>query len=258
MTDSPEAASFPTESSEVDGPRPVPLVDEDATAAQPIALPMEAPVFLGADETGATYQLGELKAAVSQFVVESEKHHQRAAHRESVIDGLHTELEKLRTGERRGIIRPLLAAVARLRDDLVEQATALPVNFDVVRAQKLLLSFADSIEITLEDFGVATYTPEVGEDFDPRRHRAVASEPSENAALIRKVARTLKDGYQDVVAGVTLTQAEVSVFVDAPRACVDDVITTGAGVCNSAIAATADSAVTPAPGADTASVPSVS
>lgn len=157
-----------------------------------------------------------VSATLVRLVAESEKHHQRAAHRESVIDILHVELEKLRTGERRGVVRPLLASLARLRDDMLKQATSLPEEFDAARAQKLLRSFADSIEITLEDFGVGIYTPELGGEYDPRCHKAVSSAPTADPALVRRIADVRKDGYQDTEIGAPLTQAEVIVYVAAP------------------------------------------
>lgn len=157
-----------------------------------------------------------VSATLARLVAELEKHHQRAAHRESVIDKLHAELEKLRTGERRGVVRPLLASLARLRDDMLKQATSLPQEFDAARAQKLLHSFADSIEITLEDFGIGIYTPELGGAYDPRCHKAVSSTPTADPALVRRIADVRKDGYQDTEIGAPLTQAEVIVYIAAP------------------------------------------
>jgi molecular chaperone GrpE (heat shock protein) len=162
--------------------------------------------------------IGELTAAVARLVTESEKHHARASHRETVIDNLHAEAERLRTGERRGTVRPLLMSVARVRDDLMRQAAQLPSDFDAVRAQKLLQSFADSIEIVLDDYGVSTCTPAVGDEFDARRHRAVSSTPTADAALVKTIASVRRDGYQDVEAGVPLKQAEVVVYIEAPVA----------------------------------------
>ena len=166
--------------------------------------------------TAAADPIAELTATVMQLVTESEKHHARAAHREAVIDNLHAELEKLRTGERRGTVRPLLMSVARIRDDLMRQAAELPSEFDAVRAQRLLQSFADSIEIVLDDYGVSTCTPAVGDEFDARRHKAVSSTPTADAALVRTIASVRRDGYQDVEAEVSLKQAEVVVYVEAP------------------------------------------
>ncbi len=99
---------------------------------------------------------------------------------------------------------------------MLKQATSLPEEFDASRAQKLLRSFADSIEITLGDFGVGIYTPDLGGEYDPRCHKAVSSAPTADPALVRRIADVRKDGYQDTEIGAPLTQAEVIVYVAAP------------------------------------------
>jgi molecular chaperone GrpE len=195
---------------------------EPAAADEVAADELSDPVDSGSEQETPTSPTAdpvvELTAAVTKLLNESEKYHARASHRETVIDNLHAELERLRTGERRGTVRPLLVSVARIRDDLMCQAAELPGDFDAIRAQKLLQSFADSIEILLDDYGVSTCTPAVGDEFDARRHKAVSSMPTADAALARTIASVRRDGYQDVEAGVSLKQAEVVVFVEAPVA----------------------------------------
>lgn len=204
MTESLEPQQTPSEAPESDQATPEAAPEPEAAPAPEAAI------------EAAPSEWSQVHATLAHLVIESEKHHHRAAHRESVIDNLHAELEKLRTGERRGVVRPLLVTVARLRDDLVRQAAGLPEDFDAPRARRLLDSFADSIEITLEDYGVATFSPSVGDDFEARRHRAVASQPTSDPALQRTIAGVQKDGYHDLEAGVVLTQAEVTVFVPEP------------------------------------------
>lgn len=197
--------------------------------------PESEPMDFMAKEDTAPDVLEELKITVDQLVAEMAKHHQRASHREVVIDNLHDELEALRTGDRRSTIRPLLVAVSRLRDDLLRQVGGLPEDFDVVRARRLLESYADTIEITLEDYGVETYRPEVGDEFDGRRHRVVSSVPTSDPLLVRHVAQVKSDGYLDAEASLSLTKAEVVVFVElaesaAPIAAVPDNVETPAGL----------------------------
>jgi len=103
--------------------------------------------------------------------VSSERYHARAEQREGVIDHLHAEVDRLRRGERRGLLRPLLVEICRLRNDLLRQAEDLPADFDAGRARLLLRSYADSVELALEDSGVATFAPEQGDQFEPRLHR---------------------------------------------------------------------------------------
>ena len=232
MTEPFQAHVSPAVDAAADEP-PLPVVPErGVSAAETRVAAEQAPVvetpsdaesevdaLAAADESSPSADddlLLELKDAVTRLSSGVEKYHQRAAHREVVIDHLHEELEKLRASERRSTIRPVLLAVARLRDDLLRQGRDLPADFDAARAQRLLQSFADSIEITLDDFGISVHTPEVGEAFEPRRHKAVAATPTDEATLVRTIAGVRRDGYLDVEAAVTLSQAEVAVYVDGP------------------------------------------
>ena len=118
--------------------------------------------------------LTEISATVQEVADHSRRYHARAEQREAVIDFLRSELDVLRRGERRGLLRPVLADLCRLRGDLLTQAATLPADFDAAKAADLLRSYAETIELTLESNGVITYVPDDGERFDPRLHRRVA------------------------------------------------------------------------------------
>lgn len=156
--------------------------------------------------------LAELTTAVRQVAEQSQRSHARAEQRESVIDFLRSELDTLRRGERRGLLRPLFAEMCRLRDDLLSQAETLPADFDAAKAAGLLRSYAETIELSLENNGVVTYAPDDGDRFDPRLHRRVGGEPTSDPALAGHVARVRRDGYLDIEANSPITPAEVAVF----------------------------------------------
>lgn len=159
-----------------------------------------------------------LDAAIDRISTELRKHHDRASHREAVIDSLHAEVELLRRGERRALLRPMLAATARLHDDLVHQAGSLPDDFDAHGAARLLQSFADSVELMLDDYGVRIEVPELGADFDARRHRTIGKTITSNAEQANKVAEARRGTYFDSESGSVLAHAEVVVFAYEPEA----------------------------------------
>jgi len=159
--------------------------------------------------------LTEISATLREVADQSRRYHARAEQRESVIDLLRSELEVLRRGERRGLLRPLLADLCRLRGDLLSQSAALPADFDAVKAADLLRSYAETIELTLESNGVVTYAPEGGERFDPRLHRRVGGESAGEPALAGHVAEVRRDGYLDIEANSPIAPAEVTVFTAA-------------------------------------------
>jgi molecular chaperone GrpE len=159
--------------------------------------------------------LTEISATLSEVADQSRRYHTRAEQRESVIDLLRSELDVLRRGERRGLLRPLLADLCRLRGDLLSQSAALPADFDAGKAADLLRSYAETIELTLDSNGVVTYAPEGGEPFDPRLHRRVGGEPTDDPALAGHIAAVRRVGYLDIEANSPIAPAEVTVYAAA-------------------------------------------
>ena len=195
-----------------------PAATEPADVPEPPAQ-TDAPDLSVPSEPGERDQDGELMAEIAASVRElahsSERYHARAQQRESVIDHLSAELERLRRGERRGLLKPLLVEICRLRNDLLRQAGELPADFDAERAALLLRSYAESAELALENSGVVAFAPDGGDAFDPRMHRRVGGEPAGDPALVGRIARVRRDGYLDVEAGSPIAPAEVVVFAAA-------------------------------------------
>jgi molecular chaperone GrpE len=156
-----------------------------------------------------------ISETVERLAVSSERYHARAEQREGVIDHLHSEVDRLRRGERRGLLRPLLVEMCRLRNDLHRQAEDLPGDFDADRARLLLRSYAESVELTLEDSGVVTFAPERGDRFEPRLHRRVGGEPTGDPEAAGRVALVRRSGYLDIDTNTPIAPAEVVLFVPA-------------------------------------------
>lgn len=157
--------------------------------------------------------LAEISVTVREVADLSRRYHARAEQREGVIDQLRSELDTLRRGERRGLLRPVLADLCRLRGDLLSQAATLPPDFDAAKAADLLRSYAETIALTLESNGVVMYAPDGGERFDPRLHRRIGGEPTAEPALAGHVAGLRRDGYLDIEANSPIAPAEVTVFI---------------------------------------------
>lgn len=191
-----------------DGPRPA---SAEAAAGPEAGDATGGPATPGTDPASDCV-LAEMAAALRQLVDTSERYHVRAEQREGVIDHLRSEIDVLRRGERRGLLRPVLADLCRLRDDLLKQAATLPAEFSPDKAADLLRSYAETIELTLESNGVVTYAPECGDAFNPRIHRRVNGEPTPDRALSGHIAGIQRDGYLDIEANSPIAPAEVTVY----------------------------------------------
>ena len=144
------------------------------------------------------------------------RYHARAEQREGVIDHLRSELEVLRRGERRGLLRPLLAELCRLRDDLLGQAATLPADFDAAKGPTCCGRTPKPSSSRSENNGVVTYAPESGDRSIPRLHRRVGGEADRRPGAGRARRRGPADGYLDIEANSPLAPAEVGV-VPRPR-----------------------------------------
>ena len=140
------------------------------------------------------------------------REHDRAKAREAVIDRLHEENQRLRAGEVREFLRPVLADLRQLRDDLLGQARSVPEAMSAGNAAVLLESYADSMAIILERYGVIAVSPQPRAPFDPRRHCATGTMAAPGRELDGTIATVLSDGYEDAHAGLVIVPAKVIVY----------------------------------------------
>jgi hypothetical protein len=159
-----------------------------------------------------------IMSALGEIRVELAREHERAAARERVIDRLHEENQRLRTGEYRALVRPLVTDLQSLRNDLLRQGAGLTGPVTPEAAASLLASFAYSIELTLERVGVQVLRVEPGMALQPGVHRAVGVVATTDPDLDGTVAAAVADGYLDVATARPLTPVSVTVhrFTEPP------------------------------------------
>jgi molecular chaperone GrpE (heat shock protein) len=162
-------------------------------------------------------RLDELTEAVQAVQRELQGAGERAASRERIIDRLHEDNQRLRAGDRQLVLRPVLADLQRLRNDLLRQAAAVPATITADAVAALLRSYAQEAELSLERGGVAVLSPAPGDRFDPSRHRPQAVLPAPGPEADATVAETVADGYLETVTGRVLAPATVSVFRWTPQ-----------------------------------------
>ncbi|HET9967099.1 MAG TPA: nucleotide exchange factor GrpE [Streptosporangiaceae bacterium] len=156
--------------------------------------------------------LSELRASLASLESHAARDHDRAQAREAVIDRLHAEVERLRAGEARALLRPAVTDLWRLREDLLTQARSVPevMNRDEVTA--LLESYADSVVLILERCGIVAVRPAEDTRFDPRQHQVSDIAETGDRDLDGLVARVMSDGYAEADDGRQVAPARVVVY----------------------------------------------
>jgi molecular chaperone GrpE (heat shock protein) len=133
----------------------------------------------------------------------------RALARERVIDRQHEEIERLRSIERAGQLRPVVTDLCRLRNGLRRQAGTVPAEMTGSQVANLLDSFAATVEETLERCGVAVLPCAVGAAFEPKRHQVVGVVEIGNPERDGTVAEVLQDGYAEIDGGKVVVPARI-------------------------------------------------
>ncbi|WP_018657910.1 nucleotide exchange factor GrpE [Actinomadura flavalba] len=153
----------------------------------------------------------QVVAALAALGARLDREHERAAHREAVIDRLHEENQRLRRGELESALAPLRAALYRLHDHARREARrfAEPDPPDAGYAAPLLAALADDVADALARSGVERFTVAAGAPYDVTRHRPVAVETVTDPELAETVRGVLSDGFEQN--GRIVRKAEVRV-----------------------------------------------
>lgn len=131
------------------------------------------------------------------------------AHQSELVDKLHAENQRLRTGELRAALLPLVRDLLRLHDDIGRIAG------DAERGEDLELIRVSLLDAFARN-GIAPVHPAEGEPFDPRRHSAASVLETDDAARDRSVADVIRVGFE-WEDGQTIRVADVSVYRRAAR-----------------------------------------
>jgi len=147
-------------------------------------------------------RLGKLEGQLAEF-------HRRSAHRESVIDRLHEENQRLRSGMERIILEPVITDLIRLHDQLSREVRRL----DAAGEDALLLrSFADEIEQILDRSGIELFSASPGDPFERGRHRPLTVVACDDDARHNTVAEVVAAGFSERETGRVRRPVQVRVF----------------------------------------------
>lgn len=140
----------------------------------------------------------DLSTALARLTVMIEREHERAAHREAIIDRLHEDNQTLRRGELTKLFEPVRNCLYRLHDLTRREAErwAAPGPPDPAHVAPLLAAVADELAEALARTGVERFNVKPGDPFDPARHRPVGTQRVTDPSLEGTVAAVRTDGFE--------------------------------------------------------------
>jgi len=150
----------------------------------------EVPVAAGGD--AGTVLLSELAERLDKVEAQLAEFHRRSAHRESVIDRLHEENQRLRGGIGRVVLEPVVTDLIRLYDQLDREVRRLRAEG---QDPLLLWSFAEDVLQILDRCGIEMFSAEPGDRFERGRHRPLAVVACADEARHDTVAEVVAAGF---------------------------------------------------------------
>jgi molecular chaperone GrpE (heat shock protein) len=115
----------------------------------------------------------DFKSTLETMAAAVHREHERAAFRESIIDRLHEENQRLRHGELEALLAPVRNGLFRVHD--MARKAALQIKSNPGGGAQLLEAISDECSDILIGVGVERFEAVVGELYDPARHRLVTA-----------------------------------------------------------------------------------
>ena len=199
-----DAAGAPGEDDSLSLHEPDPPAVEPAEPAQPAE-----PIQPAQAEGEVVLTPGDLATRLGRVEEQLTEFHRRSAHRESVIDRLHEENQRLSEGIGRAFLEPVIADLIRLHDQLSGEVRRLEASGQDAR---LLWSFAEDVAQILDRCGVEAYSAEPGDAFERGRHRALAVVACEDESQHNTVAEVVAAGFLDRETGRIRRPVQARVF----------------------------------------------
>lgn len=159
---------------------------------------VEAPAMMSGVEplAAAVRELGEtLGRRLDDLRTAFDREIRAEATREKVVDRLHAELQEYKNDLLLQTLRPMFTDLIQLHDDIGKIIDAHEADEHTERLLGFMAGFQQGIEDILYRQGVEPFEVE-GETFDPRRQRAVATVPTDEAGRGKTVAQRHRKGFR--------------------------------------------------------------
>ncbi|MDA8019821.1 MAG: nucleotide exchange factor GrpE [Thermoanaerobaculia bacterium] len=137
-------------------------------------------------------------------------------HKNRQIDALHRDLQEHKQDLLARALRPILAGLVRLYDDLGRAADGVQERAEDLipsEAAQFLREFREDVEILLDENGVLVFSEPV-ERFDPQRQTARKTLDTDDPERVGQIARRVRPGFERD--GLVLQKERVDVYAARP------------------------------------------
>lgn len=138
--------------------------------------------------------------------------------KETVIQELHSELQKYKSGLKKDIIAPILKSIIRCYDRVTEykrvalSATDESAEAILQQVGKEYDNLSLYISDMLYDYDIEVVDVSVGDSYEPKRHKAITTIETDDDSKHNTIAEVKKIGFEDVVLCRVLRHCEVVVY----------------------------------------------
>lgn len=140
----------------------------------------------------------EFIAAIAELTNQLKETNRISQERELVIDRLHRENQQLKQGELQQALLPIFRDLIRFYDDLDATITNYSNN-PVIGNEKILRDlscYKETVVDILYRYGVEPIEAKVGEDFNSKEHKAMATASTFLENQDRKIAQIFRQGFK--------------------------------------------------------------
>jgi molecular chaperone GrpE len=165
-----------------------------------------------AKDSGSEPTLAEIRVALTDLTATLGREHDRAGHREAIIDRLHEENQRLRHSELQAALDPVRAALYRLHDLVRRESEGTP---EIEHVPALLAAIADEVVEVIARTGLEPLPVVPGDTYDAIRHRPAGVEQTADPERAGTVVAVRRTGF--ALGEKVVRRAEVIVAKAAPH-----------------------------------------
>jgi molecular chaperone GrpE (heat shock protein) len=162
----------------------------------------------------------DLENSLGRLAEQVAREHERAAHREQIIDRLHAENQDLRRGLLQEALTPVRSGLYRLYDTVTREATRRSGLDERDEVIPLLEAIAEEVAEVLARTGAERLEVSPGDPYDPALHRPLRAEPGEEGRVTAVVSDGFRLAEQDRIlrkAGVVIGRTSDHAAGNAPH-----------------------------------------